>query len=74
MNEAAFFVFLRQKTIKFDKILNLNNRRARYFKYLIAGQCARYGSDGKESVHDRKLDHAHREDRPSVYIISTHSL
>ena len=58
----------------FRAILNPNRWQARYLVLIAAGSCAKCGSDGREpKVHERKMDHAHKEVRPSAYI-STHSL
>ena len=58
----------------FRTILNPKRWQALYLVLIVAGSCAECGSDGREpKVHERKMDHAHKEVRPSAYI-STHSL
>ena len=75
MNKVAPLFCRRQKNDNiFRAILNPNRWQARYLVLIAAGSCAKCGSDGRESeVHERKMDHAHKEGRPSAYI-STHSL
>ena len=75
MNKVAPLFCRRQKNDNiFRAILNPNRWQARYLVLIAAGSCAKCGSDGREpKVHERKMDHAHKEVRPSAYI-STHSL
>ena len=75
MNKVAPLFCRRQKNDNiFRAILNPNRWQARYLVLIAAGSCAKCGSDGREpEVHDGKMDHAHKEVRPSAYI-STHSL
>lgn len=73
MNKVAPLFCRRQKNDNiFRAILNPNRWKARYLVLIVAGSCAKCGSDGREpKVHERKMDHAHKEVRPSAYIFDT---
>ena len=73
MNKVAPLFYRRQKNDNiFRAILNPNRWQARYLVLIAAGSCAKCGSDGREpKVHERKMNHAHKEVRPSAYIFDT---